>query len=89
MDAKVGDYVVTPRNGKQVEINAMWYNALMITSELAEKFEDDVDIINELKELANNTKKSFNEKFYNKKNKCLYDVLGDDKIRPNQLLLYH
>ena len=85
MDAKVGDYVVTPRNGKQVEINAMWYNALMITSELAEKFEDDVDIINELKELANNTKKSFNEKFYNKKNKCLYDVLGDDKIRPNQL----
>lgn len=85
MDAKVGDYVVTPRNGKQVEINAMWYNALMITAELAEKFEDDVDIINELKELANNTKKSFNEKFYNKKNKCLYDVLGDDKIRPNQL----
>ena len=85
MDAKVGDYVVTPRNGKQVEINAMWYNALMITAELAEKFEDDVDIINDLKELANNTKKSFNEKFYNKKNKCLYDVLGDDKIRPNQL----
>lgn len=63
MDAKVGDYVVTPRNGKQVEINAMWYNALMITAELAEKFEDDVDIINELKELANNTKNHLMKNF--------------------------
>ena len=61
----------------------------MITAELAEKFEDDVDIINELKELANNTKKSFNEKFYNKKNKCLYDVLGDVKLDQINYLLYH
>jgi len=36
MDAKVGDWVVTPRQGKPVEVNALWYNALMLMSELAE-----------------------------------------------------
>lgn len=85
MDAKIGDYVVTPRNGKQVEINAMWYNALMIMAELGKQFEEDKEHISEYKKLAKNTKKSFNEKFYNQKAKCLYDVIGDDKIRPNQL----
>ena len=85
MDAKVGDYVVTPRNGKQVEINSMWYNALMIMAELGKKFEEEKNIISEYKKLAKKAKESFNEKFYNKKAKCLYDVIGDDKIRPNQL----
>lgn len=85
MDAKVGDYVVTPRNGKQVEINSMWYNALMIMCELGKKFNEDKELISQYRKLAKNTKESFNEKFYNKKTKCLFDVLGDEKIRPNQL----
>ena len=84
MDAKIGDFVVTPRNGKAVEVNSLWYNALKIMEELtilsrgkteAKKYE----------ELAKKCKKSFNEKFYNKRRKSLYDVLGDSKIRPNQL----
>lgn len=85
MDAKIGDYVVTPRNGKQVEINSMWYNALMIMAELAKKYEDDKDLLDSYKKMAKDAKKSFNEKFYNPKTKALYDVLGDEKIRPNQL----
>ena len=40
MDAKIGNYVVTPRNGKAVEINSMWYNALKIMEELSSKFEN-------------------------------------------------
>ena len=84
MDAKIGSYVVTPRNGKAVEINAMWYNALKIMEKLTEKF-DTKKKANEYKRMADKCKKSFNEKFYNKRRKCLYDVLGDSKIRPNQL----
>ena len=84
MDVKIGDYVVTPRNGKAVEVNSLWYNALKVMEEVtiltkgrleAKKYGD----------LAQKCQKSFNEKFYNKKRKCLYDVLGDPKIRPNQL----
>ena len=85
MDAKIGDYVVTPRNGKQVEINALWYNALKIMVELGKEFEENEELVSEYKELAKNCRKSFNEKFYNPKTKCLFDVLGDPKIRPNQL----
>lgn len=85
MDAKIDDYVVTPRNGKQVEINAMWYNAIMVMIDLGKKFEEDKEIISGYKKLAARAKESFNEKFYNHKTKCLYDVLGDEKIRPNQL----
>lgn len=84
MDAKIGDKAVTPRNGKTVELNALWYNALVIMSELATKFEGKEAAI-QYKELANKTKESFNEKFYNEKKKCLYDVLGDSNVRPNQL----
>lgn len=84
MDAKIGNYVVTPRNGKAVEINAMWYNALKIMEDLSIKFESKQKATN-YKKLADKCKKSFNEKFYNKRRKSLYDVLGDNKIRPNQL----
>lgn len=85
MDAKIGDYVVTPRNGKQVEINSMWYNALMIMCEIGKKFGEEKELINKYKKLAKNAKETFNEIFYNKKTKCLFDVIGDEKIRPNQL----
>ena len=84
MDAKIGSYVVTPRNGKAVEINSMWYNALKIMEELTLKFETKQKA-NRYKKMSDLCKKSFIEKFYNKKRKCLYDVLGDSKIRPNQL----
>ena len=84
MDAKIGNYAVTPRNGKAVEINAMWYNALKIMESLNTKFENKQKATN-YKKMADKCKKSFNEKFYNKRRKCLYDVLGDNKIRPNQL----
>jgi len=84
MDAKIGNYVVTPRNGKAVEINSMWYNALKIMEELTINFETKTKA-NKYKKMAEKCKKSFVEKFYNKRRKCLYDVLGDSKIRPNQL----
>ena len=84
MDAKYGEFCFTPRNGKAVEINALWYNALRIMQELSKVCDDKIDT-NKYKELAEFTKISFTNKFYNKKRKCLYDVLGDGKIRPNQL----
>ena len=84
MDAKYLDMPATPRNGKVVEVNALWYNALKILENLALKFENK-NISNTYKKMAEKTKQAFNEKFYNKKRKCLYDVLGDGKIRPNQL----
>lgn len=84
MDAKYLGIPATPRNGKVVEVNALWYNALKILENLASKFENRT-VAEIYKKMAEQTKKSFNEKFYNKKRKCLYDVLGDGKIRPNQL----
>ena len=84
MDAKCNDVAITPRNGKAVEINAMWYNANMIMAELTKKIGNRLKV-KKYKELAEDCKREFNEKFYNPKKKCLYDVLGDSKIRPNQL----
>ena len=84
MDAKIGDFVVTPRNGKAVEINSMWYNALKIMENITTLIRGKEEA-RRYADLAKKCKKSFNEKFYNKRRKCLYDVLGDSKIRPNQL----
>ena len=84
MDAKYNGKAITPRNGKVVEINALWYNALKIMADLENKIGKKANS-KHYKELAERTKISFNEKFYNKKRKCLFDVLGDAKIRPNQL----
>ena len=84
MDAKCNGIAATPRNGKAVEINSLWYNSLMIMADLTDKMGNKSDI-KKYKDLARKCKKSFNEKFYNPKRKCLYDVLGDNKIRPNQL----
>lgn len=79
MDAKVGDYVPTPRNGKAVEINALWYNALNIMKRFSDIVGKDFD-----DSLISKVKKSF-EKFY--KEHGLYDTLEplSDKIRPNQI----
>ena len=84
MDAKYDGVAITPRNGKAVEINAMWYNANMIMATLAKKFGHFFKT-KKYKELAEKCRKSFNNKFYNEEKKSLYDVLGDEKIRPNQL----
>jgi predicted glycogen debranching enzyme len=84
MDVRVGDFVVTPRHGKPVEINALWYNALYIMKELAKHFNKDYTFY---KELAVKVKKSFNERFWNEEEGCLYDVVdeNDARIRPNQI----
>lgn len=84
MDAKIGNYVVTPRNGKVVEINALWYNSLKTMETLSKKF-GEKELSESYKKMAVNHKKEFAKQFYNKKKKSLYDVIGDDKIRPNQL----
>ena len=84
MDAKVSGKPVTPRNGKAVEINAMWYNALRIMQNLSKHYMKMIRYY-EYGMLAKNCQKSFVRRFYNPYKKCLYDVLGDDKIRPNQI----
>jgi predicted glycogen debranching enzyme len=89
MDAKVGDWVVTPRTGKPVEIQALWYNALMITAEIAEKAGKDGT---RWKNIASQAHASFAAKFVNPLTGALYDVVDvpgtaepDGSIRPNQL----
>lgn len=86
MDVRANGIVVTPRHGKPVEINALWYNALKISALLAKKFGD--KDYEEYEELAEKVKISFNEKFWNEKDQCLYDVVNDEEsdnaIRPNQ-----
>ena len=84
MDAKIGDEAVTPRNGKVVELNSLWYNALKTMEYLSKKFEEK-ELCETYKKMAKSHKKSFEEKFYCQEKKSLYDVLGDSKIRPNQL----
>lgn len=86
MDVRVGEWVVTPRHGKPVEINALWYNALKVMEMLSSRFNKDNK---EYSELAEKVKLSFREKFWNNEKKCLYDVIDndikDDKVRPNQI----
>ncbi len=84
MDAKVDGVAITPRNGKAVEVNSLWYNALKIMEEITAKFYG-IKYAKQYGNLAKECKRSFESKFYQKRRKCLYDVLGDSKIRPNQL----
>lgn len=88
MDSKIGAWVVTPRTGKPVEINALWYNALAIYSLLLELSGDEHGAA-EIAQKAGVAKKSFNDQFWNNETGYLYDVInGDDKddsLRPNQL----
>lgn len=84
MDVKIGNLVVTPRYGKVVEINALWYNALKTLENLAKNF-DEKDIEEKCKQMARKTKLAFAKKFYNKDKKYLNDTLLSDKLRPNQL----
>jgi predicted glycogen debranching enzyme len=88
MDARIGDWAVTPRSGKPVEIQALWYNALCIMEDLAARFGDEErqKKYSEMASLANGT---FNGVFWNNSAGCLYDVVdtgpSDGSIRPNQI----
>jgi predicted glycogen debranching enzyme len=87
MDAKVGDWVVTPRHGKAVEIQALWYNALRVMEQLAAKFNEPGDFYSAM---ADKARVSFNDLFWNDEAGCLYDVVNgesrDASIRPNQVI---
>jgi predicted glycogen debranching enzyme len=90
MDAKVGDLVVTPRRGKAVEINALWYNALRLMEEWMESERGDADAAKRYRALADHARESFNARFWNERAGALFDVVDgedgdDDAIRPNQL----
>ncbi len=87
MDAKAGDWVVTPRRGKAVEINALWYNALRLMQQWTEGDADHA----RMKAAADRAQDSFNRRFWNPNANYLYDVVDgehgdDDACRPNQLL---
>ncbi len=84
MDAKYDGVAITPRNGKAVEVNSLWYNANCIMAEFSKKFKHPL-LAKKYKDIAEKCRISFQEKFYNEEKGCLYDVLGDNKIRPNQL----
>jgi predicted glycogen debranching enzyme len=83
MDAKIGDTVVTPRSGKPVEIQALWYNALALASAWDPRW----------KQLAERAAASFEQRFWNDARGCLFDVVdvdhragvNDASFRPNQL----
>ena len=98
MDAKVGDWVVTPRIGKCVEINALWFRSLEIMVALAEA-EGDTAGCASYRELAAQVGRSFNERFWHEHGQYLYDVVDgaegeadesgrrhDATLRPNQIL---
>jgi predicted glycogen debranching enzyme len=88
MDAKAGDRAITPRAGKPVEVNALWYNALRIMAELCSDFGG---LAEERRygQLAAKVFDSFNRQFWDDTRGCLFDCLGsgqvDDSVRPNQV----
>jgi len=95
MDAKVDDWVVTPRRGKAVEINALWYNALRLMERWAEEQNDPAS--REYRARAEAVYRSFNQRFWYDAGNYLYDVVDtespvhggghmDAKCRPNQVL---
>jgi len=88
MDAKVGDWVVTPRHGKPVEIQALWYNALCILADLAKRLRDKEGAA-KYAAMALKAQESFHPLFWNEAAGCLYDVVNTDgrdgSIRPNQI----
>jgi predicted glycogen debranching enzyme len=87
MDAKVGDWVVTPRIGKTVEVNALWYNALRTMASLAPIVGDSTE---PFRKMAEKVRKNF-AKFWNSATNCCYDVIEDPRmgndasLRPNQI----
>lgn len=89
MDARVDGREITPRTGKAVEIQALWYNALCVMEHLADKFGDKSGK-KRYGQMAARAKQSFNQSFWNETAGCLFDVVDgearDGSIRPNQIL---
>ncbi|MCS7115744.1 MAG: amylo-alpha-1,6-glucosidase [Nitrososphaerota archaeon] len=90
MDTMVDGKPVTPREGKAVEVQALWYNALKTLELLAKKFGEKSEA-EKFAVLAEKAKGSLNEKFWNPAKNCLFDVVdkqgvGDPSVRPNQIL---
>jgi len=95
MDAKVDDWVVTPRRGKAVELNALWYNALRLLEAWVRERQGDGEVARRLADQAFRCRESFNRRFWYEEGGYLYDVVdgevegepGDDPAcRPNQVL---
>jgi predicted glycogen debranching enzyme len=89
MDAKVGDWVVTPRDGKAVEIQALWHGALCDMQTLATRMGDE-DTRALCETWATRAQKNFAPLFWNEDQDCLYDCIGrdgtpDGSVRPNQI----
>jgi predicted glycogen debranching enzyme len=88
MDAKIGDLVITPRTGKPVEIQALWFNALKTMEDLAGRYGHDEDAAR-FRAMSDLAFQSFNAVFWNEERNCLYDVVEngsrDKRIRPNQI----
>lgn len=87
MDAKVDDWVVTPRRGKPVEIQALWYNALSLMALWSEELNERTA---QWSEMAARAAESFNRRFWREEGGYLYDVVDgeqgdDDSLRPNQI----
>jgi predicted glycogen debranching enzyme len=89
MDATVDGQPVTPRAGKAVEVQALWYNALRIMELLADRF-DEKGEAKRYAAMAEETKKSFAEKFWDSERNHLFDVVSengsDSSVRPNQII---
>ncbi len=88
MDAIVNGQPITPRTGKAVEIQALWYNALKTMELLANKFGEKSEA-EEYFQMAEKARENFAEKFWNLEKNCLFDVVSeygkDDSLRPNQI----
>jgi len=91
MDARVGDWVVTPRSGKAVEINALWCNALLIAGDIAARIGERA-LADDCRELAGTAITAFGERFWYPAGGYLYDVIDtpagapDHSLRPNQVV---
>jgi predicted glycogen debranching enzyme len=90
MDAKYGQWIVTPRRGKAVEINALWYNALCLLANWVKVQWADDKQARQLELCADRARTSFNRRFWNPKQGYLYDVIDgevadDTACRPNQI----
>jgi len=87
MDAMAEGKAITPRHGKPVEINALWYNAFIIMSKLSAECDERTEYY---QSVAENIKDSFERIFWNEEEQCLFDVVNqdykDNRIRPNQIL---
>jgi predicted glycogen debranching enzyme len=89
MDAEVDGVALTPRAGKAVEVQALWYNALRTMQLLANRFEEK-SLAEKYAEMAAKARTSFNEKFWNDEKNCLFDAVDesgtDASLRPNQII---